>query len=142
MYMQAPNAVNTLTGCSSCLHRTATNQIAPANRHPKLALPVLRLSHTSVFLSWQLWIVSLLLFISNACCTSLVIFIMITDLELLPRQLRIKLLLLLPAVDVCKLEGTSVTHDISMNDEIWEKTFKATCKTLNIWRIWFHFLSI
>ena len=51
----------------------------------------------------------------------------IPGLGLLPRQLRIKLLLLLPVVDVCKLEGTSVTHDISMNDEIWERTFKATC---------------
>ena len=50
----------------------------------------------------------------------------IPGLGLLPRQLRIKLLLLLPVVDVCPLEGTSVTRDISMNDEIWERIFKAT----------------
>ena len=54
----------------------------------------------------------------------------IPGLGLLPRQLRIKLLLLLPPIDVCKLEGTSVTRDISMNDEIWERIseriFKVT----------------
>ena len=50
----------------------------------------------------------------------------IPGLGLLPRQLRIKLLLLLPPVDMCKLEGTSVTRDISMNDEIWERIYKAT----------------
>ena len=48
----------------------------------------------------------------------------IPGLGLLPRQLRIKLLLLLPAIDVCKLEGTSVTRDISMNDEIWERIWE------------------
>ena len=57
----------------------------------------------------------------------------IPGLGLLPRQLRIKLLLLLPAIDVCKLEGTSVTRDISMNDEIWkriwERNFEATYRS-------------
>ena len=48
----------------------------------------------------------------------------IPGLGLLPHQLRIKLLLLLPAIDVCKLEGTSVTRDISMNDEIWERIWE------------------
>ena len=58
----------------------------------------------------------------------------IPGLGLLPRQLRIKLLLLLPPIDVCPLEGTSVTRDISMNDEIWkrigERIFKVTYKCL------------
>ena len=47
----------------------------------------------------------------------------VSSLALLPRYIRYQLLLLLPAVDVCKLEGTPVTHDISM-DEIWETIFK------------------
>uniref|UniRef100_A0A1X7TGL0 F-box domain-containing protein n=1 Tax=Amphimedon queenslandica TaxID=400682 RepID=A0A1X7TGL0_AMPQE len=47
----------------------------------------------------------------------------ISGLALLPRSIRIKLLLLLPAVDVHKLEGTSVTADILM-DEIWETLYK------------------
>ncbi|XP_019855339.1 PREDICTED: uncharacterized protein LOC109584164 [Amphimedon queenslandica] len=47
----------------------------------------------------------------------------IPGLALLPRSIRIKLLLLLPAVDVHKLEGTSVTADILM-DEIWETLYK------------------
>ena len=47
----------------------------------------------------------------------------IPGLALLPRSIRIKLILLLPAVDVHKLEGTSVTHDILM-DEIWETFYK------------------
>ena len=47
----------------------------------------------------------------------------IPGLALLPRSIRIKLLLLLPAVDVHKLEGTSVTADIVM-DEIWETLYK------------------
>ena len=47
----------------------------------------------------------------------------ITSLALLPRSIRIQLLLHLPAVDVCKLECTSVTADIIM-DEIWETLFK------------------
>ena len=59
----------------------------------------------------------------------------IPGLGLLPRQLRIKLLLLLPAIDVCKLEGTSVTRDISMNDEIWkriwERIFEAKYRRLD-----------
>ena len=51
----------------------------------------------------------------------------IPGLALLPRSIRIKLLLLLPAVDVHKLEGTSVTSDILM-DEIWETLYKErTC---------------
>ena len=41
---------------------------------------------------------------------------------LLPRFIRIRLLCLLPAVDVAKLEGTPVTIGISM-DEIWEYIF-------------------
>ena len=45
------------------------------------------------------------------------------SLGLLPRSIRIKLLLLLPAVDVAKLEGTPVTSGISMN-EIWETICK------------------
>ena len=45
------------------------------------------------------------------------------SLGLLPRFIRIKLLLLLPAVDVAKLEGTPVTSGISMN-EIWETIYK------------------
>ena len=52
----------------------------------------------------------------------------IPGLGLLPRQLRIKLLLLLPVVDVCPLEGTSVTRDISMNDEIWERIWERIFK--------------
>ena len=47
----------------------------------------------------------------------------IPGLALLPRSIRIKLLLLLPAVDVHKIEGTSVTHDILM-DEIWKTLYK------------------
>ena len=46
----------------------------------------------------------------------------IPGLALLPRSIRIKLLLLLPAVDVHKIEGTSVTSDILM-DEIWETLY-------------------
>ena len=45
------------------------------------------------------------------------------SLGLLPRFIRIKLLLLLPAVDVAMLEGTPVTSGISMN-EIWETICK------------------
>ena len=60
---------------------------------------------------------------------------LIPGLGLLPRQLRIKLLLLLPAIDVCKLEGTSVTRDISMN-EIWERLYKerAPLKKFHIYK--------
>ena len=47
----------------------------------------------------------------------------IPGLALLPRSIRIKLLLLLTAVDVHELEGTSVTADILM-DEIWETLYK------------------
>ena len=47
----------------------------------------------------------------------------IPGLALLPRSIRIKFLLLLPVVDVHKLESTSVTADIVM-DEIWETLYK------------------
>ena len=53
----------------------------------------------------------------------------IPGLALLPRSIRIKLLLLLPAVDVHKLEGTSVTADILM-DEIWETLYKERNKEM------------
>ena len=53
----------------------------------------------------------------------------IPGLALLPRSIRIKLLLLLPAVDVHKLEGTSVTADIVM-DEIWETLYKERNKEM------------
>ena len=45
------------------------------------------------------------------------------SLGLLPRFIRIKLLLLLPAIDVAKLENTPVISGISMN-EIWETICK------------------
>uniref|UniRef100_A0A1X7TJM2 F-box domain-containing protein n=1 Tax=Amphimedon queenslandica TaxID=400682 RepID=A0A1X7TJM2_AMPQE len=47
----------------------------------------------------------------------------VSMIALLPRSIRIKLLLLLPAIDICKLESTSVTHGIVM-DEIWKALFK------------------
>ena len=47
----------------------------------------------------------------------------VSMIALLPRHIRIKLLLLLPAVDICKLEGTSVAHDILM-DEIWKTLYE------------------
>ena len=47
----------------------------------------------------------------------------VSMIALLPRSIRIKLLLLLSAVDVCKLEGTPVTQGILM-EEIWEALFK------------------
>ena len=47
----------------------------------------------------------------------------ISSLGLLPRFIRIKLLHLLPAVDVAKLEDTPVTNGISM-DEVWEVIYK------------------
>ena len=47
----------------------------------------------------------------------------VPSLALLPRSIRVKLLLLLPPVDVLQLEGTAVTRDISM-DEIWETLYK------------------
>ena len=50
-------------------------------------------------------------------------YISIKSLSLLPVSKRKELLLLLPAVDVCKLEDTPVTYDISMN-EIWEEIYK------------------
>ena len=49
----------------------------------------------------------------------------IPGLALLPRSIRIKLLLLLTAVDVHELEGTSVTADILM-DEICYKERKRS----------------
>ena len=45
-----------------------------------------------------------------------------TTLALLPRRIRYKLLLLLPVVDVCKLEETQVTADLPMN-EIWQALY-------------------
>ena len=45
-----------------------------------------------------------------------------TTLALLPRHIRHKLLLLLPVVDVCKLEETQVTADLPMN-EIWQTLY-------------------
>ena len=47
----------------------------------------------------------------------------INSLGLLPRFIRIKLLHLLPAVDVAKLGDTPVTNGISM-DEVWEVIYK------------------
>jgi hypothetical protein len=47
-----------------------------------------------------------------------------TALGLLPAHLRLKLLLLLPVVDVCKLEGTPLTDGLSMND-VWESLYYA-----------------
>ena len=47
----------------------------------------------------------------------------VNSLALLPRMVRVRLLLLLPAADVAKLEGTPVTNDISM-DEVWETLYK------------------
>ena len=46
-----------------------------------------------------------------------------TTLALLPCHIRHKLLLLLPVVDVCKLEETLVTADLPMN-EIWQTLYK------------------
>jgi len=45
-----------------------------------------------------------------------------TAIGLLPHHIRHELLLLLPAVDVCQLEGISVTADLPM-DEIWETLY-------------------
>ena len=47
----------------------------------------------------------------------------VSMIALLPRSIRIKLLLLLPAVDICMLESTPVTQGIVM-DEIWETLYK------------------
>ena len=58
----------------------------------------------------------------------------IPGLALLPRSIRIKLLLLLPAVDVHKLEGTSVTADILM-DEIWETLYKERTCNNDCWSL-------
>ena len=46
-----------------------------------------------------------------------------SSLALLPRLVRVKILLLLPAAGVAKLEGTLMTRDVSM-DEIWETLYK------------------
>ena len=48
----------------------------------------------------------------------------VTILALLPTTLRRELLLLLPAVDVCKLEETPVITDLPM-EEIWETLYKS-----------------
>ena len=45
-----------------------------------------------------------------------------TSISLLPRHIRHELLLLLPAVDVCQLEGTPVTADILM-DDVWQTLY-------------------
>uniref|UniRef100_A0A1X7SSA7 F-box domain-containing protein n=1 Tax=Amphimedon queenslandica TaxID=400682 RepID=A0A1X7SSA7_AMPQE len=58
----------------------------------------------------------------------------IPGLALLPRSIRIKLLLLLPAIDVHKLEGTSVTADILM-DEIWETLYKERTCNNDCWSL-------
>ena len=47
-----------------------------------------------------------------------------TTLALLPTTLRRELLVLLPAVDVCKLEETPVITDLPM-EEIWETLYKS-----------------
>ena len=47
-------------------------------------------------------------------------------MALLPIGIRRKLLLMLPALDVCKLEETPVTDGISMDDEIWKLKCKLT----------------
>ena len=52
------------------------------------------------------------------------------QISLLPRSLRRKVLLLLPAVDVCRLEGTSATNGIAM-EEIWEELFKERMPCCN-----------
>lgn len=41
-------------------------------------------------------------------------------LGLLPVGIRRRLLLMLPILNICKLEGTSVTDGIAMDDEIWK----------------------
>ena len=48
----------------------------------------------------------------------------VTTLALLPTTLRRELLVLLPAVDVCKLEETPVITDLPM-EEIWETLYKS-----------------
>lgn len=49
---------------------------------------------------------------------------LLPGLHLLPLSIRIQLLILL-AVDVCKLEGTLVTADIkSMDDEVWQILYR------------------
>ena len=45
-----------------------------------------------------------------------------TSISLLPRHIRHELLLILPAVDVCQLEGTPVTADILM-DDVWQTLY-------------------
>uniref|UniRef100_A0A1X7TL62 Uncharacterized protein n=1 Tax=Amphimedon queenslandica TaxID=400682 RepID=A0A1X7TL62_AMPQE len=54
--------------------------------------------------------------------TGAVLYLPASCMALLPHFFRIRLLCLLPAVDVAKLEGTPVTAGISM-DEIWEYIF-------------------
>ena len=46
----------------------------------------------------------------------------ISLLALLPLSIRRQLLLLLPVIDVCRLENTPFTHGIAM-DEIWETLY-------------------
>ena len=55
-----------------------------------------------------------------------------TSLGLLPSFIRVQLLLLLPALDVVKLEGTPVTAGLSMS-EIWETIFKERLPLHTCW---------
>ena len=55
--------------------------------------------------------------------------ILLKSVALLPRSIRYQLLLLLPSVDVCKLEWTPFTHDIPM-DEIWEALYREKILSL------------
>ena len=68
----------------------------------------------------------------NQCLLSIVGHLFVSDkgeegipislLALLPLFIRCQLLLLLPVIDVCRLENTPFTHGITM-DEIWETLF-------------------
>ena len=57
-----------------------------------------------------------------------------TTLGLLPSFIRVQLLLLLPALDVAKLEGTPMTAGLSMN-EIWEAIFKERLPLHTCWSV-------
>lgn len=65
-----------------------------------------------------------LLFIIGHCFNWRDDNIPVSNLSLLPCFIRIRLLHLLPAVDVCKLKGTPFTADISMNDEVWAVLYR------------------
>uniref|UniRef100_A0A1X7TSL1 Uncharacterized protein n=1 Tax=Amphimedon queenslandica TaxID=400682 RepID=A0A1X7TSL1_AMPQE len=70
-------------------------------------------------------------------------YLPVSCLGLLPRSIRNRLLCLLPAIDVAKLEGTPVTIGISM-DEICEYIFNERLplhhlhvkKKIEIWGYW------